>query len=210
MQSKAMQCQARISKAMPDEAYQSFANKGKPYDDNDETLVVTWAPNNVVHVCLPWLVWTHPMTTYALIVGAKGMQHASQHVPAAAEHGWALAAECATAPGASSEDATHIASQHIRILLLCSTTILGTDYASIEFLSHFRINFVWGPRAGIIWKINWIVGKHINVLTNSGAFLSAISKNDTCAWTPNRVFMRLSNIDLHVYVYVYIDVHIYM
>ena len=38
MQSKAMQCQARISKAMPDEAYQSFANKGKPYDDNDETL----------------------------------------------------------------------------------------------------------------------------------------------------------------------------
>ena len=23
---------------MPDEAYQSFANKGKPYDDNDETL----------------------------------------------------------------------------------------------------------------------------------------------------------------------------
>ena len=38
MQSKAMQCQARISKAMPDEAYQSFANKGKPYDDNDKTL----------------------------------------------------------------------------------------------------------------------------------------------------------------------------
>ena len=38
MQSKAMQCQARISKAMPAEAYQSFANKGKPYDDNDETL----------------------------------------------------------------------------------------------------------------------------------------------------------------------------
>ena len=38
MQSKAMLCQARISKAMPDEAYQSFANKGKPYDDNDETL----------------------------------------------------------------------------------------------------------------------------------------------------------------------------
>ena len=38
MQSKAMQCQACISKAMPDEAYQSFANKGKPYDDNDETL----------------------------------------------------------------------------------------------------------------------------------------------------------------------------
>ena len=38
MQSKAMQCQARISKAMPDETYQSFANKGKKYDDNDETL----------------------------------------------------------------------------------------------------------------------------------------------------------------------------
>ena len=38
MQSKAMQCQERISKAMPDEAYQSFANKGKPYYDNDETL----------------------------------------------------------------------------------------------------------------------------------------------------------------------------
>ena len=38
MQSKAMLCQARISKAMPDEAYQSFANKGKPYYDNDETL----------------------------------------------------------------------------------------------------------------------------------------------------------------------------
>ena len=38
MQSKAMQCQARISKAMPDEAYQSFANRRKPYYDNDETL----------------------------------------------------------------------------------------------------------------------------------------------------------------------------
>ena len=38
MQSKAMLCQERISKAMLDEAYQSFANKGKPYYDNDETL----------------------------------------------------------------------------------------------------------------------------------------------------------------------------
>ena len=38
MLSKVMLCQARTSKAMPDEAYQSFANKGKPYDDNDETL----------------------------------------------------------------------------------------------------------------------------------------------------------------------------
>ena len=38
MQSKAMLCQARISKAMPDEAYQFFANKEKPYYDNDETF----------------------------------------------------------------------------------------------------------------------------------------------------------------------------
>ena len=38
MQSKAMQCQARISKAMPDEAYQNFSNKEKPYVDNDKTL----------------------------------------------------------------------------------------------------------------------------------------------------------------------------
>ena len=38
MLSKVMLCQARTSKAMPDEAYQSFANKGKPYDDNDKTL----------------------------------------------------------------------------------------------------------------------------------------------------------------------------